>query len=61
VEHLALTLLLLFALGALWMWKVGRTGPRALNALAEMAVFAALPVGPFVWLALRRQDERRRW
>ncbi len=59
MDYLALVLLLLFGLGVVWMWRVGRDGPRVLNALAETVVFAALPVGPFVWLALRRQDERQ--
>lgn len=49
---------LLFVWGVLWMFRVGRSGPTWLNALAEMAVLLALPVGPFLWLAFRRRQQR---
>lgn len=50
--------LALFVWGVTWMYRVGRTGPLWLNALAETVVLLALPVGPFIWFALRRRQER---
>lgn len=59
MEYVGPLFMAFFVWGVMWMWRVGRGGPRALNALAETVVLLALPVGPFVWLALRRRDEQR--
>ena len=59
MEYLGPLLITVFAWGVVWMWRVGGDGPRALNALAETVVLLAMPVGPFIWLALRRREARR--
>lgn len=49
---------LLVVWGVLWMVRVGRTGPRVLNALAELVVIlTAFPIGLLVWSALRRRSD----
>lgn len=58
VRFLGFATVLLFVWAVAWMYRVGRSGPSWANALAETAVILALPVGPFLWLALRRRDER---
>lgn len=59
MEYLALMLVALYAWAVLWMWRVGRSGPRPLNALAETLVLLPLPIGLLLWTALRRRDEQR--
>lgn len=55
MEYLGIAAVLLMLWGVGWMFWVGRSGPRTLNALAETAVIVALPIGPFLWMALRRR------
>lgn len=51
--------LALVVFGVTWMWRVGRRGPRVVNALAETAVIvAAFPAGLLAWAILRRRDGR---
>lgn len=57
--YLAVMLAGLYGWAVLWMWRVGRSGPRPLNALAETVVLLPLPIGLLVWTALRRRDEQR--
>lgn len=58
MKGLSAALILLLVWGLVWMYRVGRSGPAWLNALAETVVMLALPLGPFLWLALRRRHEQ---
>lgn len=59
MEYLGPLLVVLYVWAVLWMWRVGRSGPRPLNALAETVVLLAFPVGLFIWMGLRSRDERQ--
>jgi hypothetical protein len=59
VRYLGGASVALFVWGIVWMWRVGRSGPSLLNALAETAVFLAFPAGPVVWSGLRRHHRTR--
>lgn len=59
MELIGLAAVLLYLWAVLWMARVGRSGPRVLNALAEtLVILGAFPLGLLLWWALRRRDAR---